>query len=69
MVAILPPPHGRPHDPGSGPLHAALGLVTGAAEPPEPLLCGEVARLVLGTSLALWGLIGLVGWSTWTLLD
>ena len=61
--------HDRRHRPGSGPLHAALGLVTGTAEPSEPLLCGETVRLVVGTSLALWGLIGLVGWSTWTLLD
>jgi hypothetical protein len=63
------PPHPAPHrDPGSGPLCAAIGLVTGTVEPPEPPLCGETARLVLGTSLALWALLGLVGWSTWSLL-
>jgi hypothetical protein len=63
------PPHPALHrDPGSGPLGAALGLVTGTVEPPEPLLCGETARLIVGTSLALWTLIALVGWSTWSLL-
>ena len=62
-------PHPALHrDSGYGPLGAALGLVTGAVEPPEPLLCGETARLVLGASLVLWALIGLVGWSTWSLL-
>lgn len=63
------PPHPPPcRDAGSGPLCAALGLVTGAVEPPEPLMCGEAVRLVVGTSLALWTLIALVGWSTWSLL-
>jgi hypothetical protein len=68
-MSVGHPPHPAPHrDPGSGPLCAALGLVTGAVEPPEPLLCGETARLVVGTSLVLWVLIRLVGWSTWSLL-